>query len=314
MQLTPQQFQVICKWVYRHARPLDLARWQYHFENGTRDAVLQALAAYQNEDGGFGHALEADSWNPNSSPMATWVATEILFELEEADKDLPLVGNLLRYLEGALNYEEGYWYGMLSSNNVYPHAPWWTYKNDVEVKAMWGNNPTIALAGFVLGLTRNNTKLWKTTAAIAQKTIKAYLEGPLLDEMHEAACFTRFFEYCQRYDITDLVDLKALQAKLAEQVAYSVTQDTARWHTEYVCKPSQFINSPQSGFYPAVKAAAQYEAAFIVESINDDGVWDLTWSWEGYEDIWPVAETWWRGNLVIQNLLYLKNFGRIAQD
>jgi hypothetical protein len=47
--------------IYRNARPLDIARFQYHFENGSKDAVLTALAAYQNEDGGFGHALGPDS-------------------------------------------------------------------------------------------------------------------------------------------------------------------------------------------------------------------------------------------------------------
>ena len=60
--------------VYRNARPLDIARWQYHFENGSKGAVLTALAVYQNEDGGFGHALEPDSWNPNSAPIQTWAA------------------------------------------------------------------------------------------------------------------------------------------------------------------------------------------------------------------------------------------------
>lgn len=67
--------------IYRNARPLDLTRWQYHFENGSKQAVLNALSYYQNEDGGFGHALEADSWNPNSSLIQTWTATEILRKL-----------------------------------------------------------------------------------------------------------------------------------------------------------------------------------------------------------------------------------------
>jgi len=39
--------------IYRNARPLDIARWQYHFENGSKEAVLTALAAYQNEDGSW---------------------------------------------------------------------------------------------------------------------------------------------------------------------------------------------------------------------------------------------------------------------
>ena len=40
--------------VYRNARPLELARWRFHFENGSADDVVTALSAFQNEDGGFG--------------------------------------------------------------------------------------------------------------------------------------------------------------------------------------------------------------------------------------------------------------------
>lgn len=57
--------------IYKNARPIDIARWQYLFENGNRDNVLKALSSYQNKDGGFGHALEPDCWNPNSSPIQT---------------------------------------------------------------------------------------------------------------------------------------------------------------------------------------------------------------------------------------------------
>ena len=43
--------------MYRNARPLDMARFQYHFEDGSKEAVMRALSYYQNEDGGFGHAV-----------------------------------------------------------------------------------------------------------------------------------------------------------------------------------------------------------------------------------------------------------------
>ena len=56
------------RFVYKNARPLELAKWQYHFENGSREAVLETLACYQNTDGGFGYGLEPDYWNPHSSP------------------------------------------------------------------------------------------------------------------------------------------------------------------------------------------------------------------------------------------------------
>ena len=55
--------------IYRNARPLEFARWRYHFENGSAKDVLSVLTAYQNLDGGFGHGLEADALNPGSSPI-----------------------------------------------------------------------------------------------------------------------------------------------------------------------------------------------------------------------------------------------------
>ena len=60
------------RFVYRNARPLDLARWKYHFENGSEQEVLAALSAYQNEERGFWHGLEEGNMNPPSIPMQAW--------------------------------------------------------------------------------------------------------------------------------------------------------------------------------------------------------------------------------------------------
>ena len=84
-KLTVKAFDEIRLWVYRNARQLELALWQYEFENGSADAVLSALAFYQNQDGGFGNALEPDCWNPNSSPYTTLCAIEILKKIDFAD-------------------------------------------------------------------------------------------------------------------------------------------------------------------------------------------------------------------------------------
>lgn len=98
-------FQKAKEFIYRNARPLDLARFRYHFENGSTEDVLNALAFYQNEDGGFGHALEPDSWNPNSSPIQTWYATEILREIGFTDSSHPITAGILKYLESGRDFD-----------------------------------------------------------------------------------------------------------------------------------------------------------------------------------------------------------------
>ena len=84
------------KFVYRNARPIDLALWKYHFENGNKDDVLTALAAYQNADGGFAHAIEPDFWNENSTPIATWAATCKLEQMGGVDRSHPIVAMACR--------------------------------------------------------------------------------------------------------------------------------------------------------------------------------------------------------------------------
>lgn len=39
MKLSEREFKGIRNWVYRNARPVDLARWEYHFEEGPVSAV-----------------------------------------------------------------------------------------------------------------------------------------------------------------------------------------------------------------------------------------------------------------------------------
>lgn len=150
------------QFIYRNARPIDLTRFQYHFENGTKKAVLDALAVYQNEDGGFGHALEADSWNPNSTPIQTWAATEILRELDVFDLQNPIVKGILNYLASGQDFGNDFWYGVVSSNNDFPHAPWWSAGADFQETDTY--NPTASLAFFTLK--------WATSSILFTKKLR----------------------------------------------------------------------------------------------------------------------------------------------
>lgn len=57
-------FKEVRNWLYRNGRRLECTLWDYFFENGSREKVLEAIQVYQNEDGGFGQGIEADNWNP----------------------------------------------------------------------------------------------------------------------------------------------------------------------------------------------------------------------------------------------------------
>lgn len=295
--------------IYRNARPLDFARWQYHFENGSKEAVLNALSAYQNPDGGFGHALEADAWNPNSSPIQTWTAAEILREIDFTDNSHPVVAGILRYLDSGADFNGHFWNNTVLSNNDYPHAPWW--HTESVSKCHHNYNPTACLVGFVLAFSDKNGHLFDTATRIAKEAADAYLHPDLLEDMHTAGCYVRLMEFCEKAKITDLLDISALKDKLQEQVKHSITADTTQWETGYICKPSQFLNSRSSIFYDNNKEIAEYECDFIVRTQLDDGTWNIPWGWNAYPEEWAVAKNWWKANGAILNMLYLKGFDKL---
>ena len=209
------------EFIYQNARPLDLARWQYHFENGRKEAVLNALSYYQNEDGGFGHALEADAWNPNSSPVQTWCATEILREIDFTDASHPAVKGVLVYLASGKDFGGAFWYNnTIKSNNDYPHAPWW----HTESTCHSNYNPTACLAGFIIKFADKDNDLYKLGCQIAKEAYEAFISQGLND-MHTVLCYIRLAEYIEESKKTDIIDMPALKTKLIEQVKNSFTQN-----------------------------------------------------------------------------------------
>ena len=144
-KLTLEDYQEIKLWMYRNARQIELSVWQYYFESGSKEAVLSSLSFYQNDDGGFGHALEADSWNPNSSPYTTLKAINILKDIKFDDKHHPIMQGIFKFLESNVYCTDNGWYFNIPSNNDYPHAPWWTY--NMEANAVEGIGVTAEIVG-----------------------------------------------------------------------------------------------------------------------------------------------------------------------
>lgn len=179
-KLTHEDFSQIQSWVHRHARPLELARFRYHFEGPSpvllhtasrnlpsgqdtehrqryRSEFLGLMTAYRNADGGFGNALEPDSWNPDSTPYTTLKALELLDELALLDKPeaLSLIQGALAYLEACPFASEDGWPFNIPSNDAHPHAPWWTYDPNANVYESIG--VTTGLCAYILRLAHPDT-------------------------------------------------------------------------------------------------------------------------------------------------------------
>ena len=66
------------RFIYANGRLLEQRVFAALFEDGDPAAVVAALAAYRNDDGGFGHGLEPDKRAPTSQPLDAEIAFERL--------------------------------------------------------------------------------------------------------------------------------------------------------------------------------------------------------------------------------------------
>jgi len=108
--------------IWRHARLLDRHRFAHLFLGADPEPVVRALRAHQNDDGGFGHALEPDLRTPASQPGAGQHVLEILAEAGRFDD--PMVADACDFLASIARDDGGVPFVLLTALE-HPRAPWW---------------------------------------------------------------------------------------------------------------------------------------------------------------------------------------------
>ena len=121
MKKTPD-FDAAVGFLAASARVLDRRVFQRLFSGGTAEPVQDAVAAYRNVDGGFGHALEPDCRTPASQPAAVEMALRIM-DLADA-WDERVVRGAIDWLATVAPAEGGTTF-VLPTVSEGPHAPWW---------------------------------------------------------------------------------------------------------------------------------------------------------------------------------------------
>ncbi len=299
-----ETFKKAREFIYRNARPIDLAMWRYHFESGSADDVYTALSAYQNSDGGFAYGIEPDFLNVNSTPIATWCAIRHLREIG-IDGKCAIVNGILKYLDSGKDFSNGKWHNTVPTNNDFPHAIWWHCRDGVGKP---DDNPTVSLAGFALRYGDRQSALYGRCADIVKNCITRFIEDPT-DEMHILYCYLELFEYCVQINGFDLIDMEAFRAALFAAVKKSVCADSSKWFTEYVCKPSMFFDSSKLLFDIVGRELCAKEGRMLVDVQLPDGTWPVTWLWHNDYTEFYVSKNMWKSNIIRQNMLYLRALG-----
>jgi hypothetical protein len=145
-------------------RPVEAAWARHRAGKGSQAEVIAALAAYQNQGGGFGRQLEVDIKAPDSQPFAARLAMQVLNSIG-ASPEAPMVRSLEEWLEREQG-EDGCW---RFAPGVYEHelAPWfagWTFPS---------LNPALNLAGAARRLGIGSDRLFERVAALVDRLASA---------------------------------------------------------------------------------------------------------------------------------------------
>ncbi|MBS6643061.1 MAG: hypothetical protein KH366_05715 [Clostridiaceae bacterium] len=299
-------------WMHRNARALELAVWQYHFEDGSREKIVEELAYYQNEDGGFGNVLEADCWNPESTPYTTLIAIGILRDIGAFDPADPMVQGIFRYLENCRYCSFQGWFFSIPSNDQCPRAPWWTY--DEEANALHGTGITASLAGTILHYADRDSELFKKAAGYAKQLLDKVKTTEDLGEMGAGGIFMLVGDI-EQSGLSSQFDCTAAKQRLPELVNQAIERDVNKW-SGYCMRPSECIPSPHAPAYKGNEEIVEKELDYLIETRNPGGVWNITWSWfdlgERYGREFAISENWWKASKAIDKMRFLRNFGRLS--
>ncbi len=310
-KLSKVSYEEIRLWIYRNARPLDLALWQYHFENGSKEAILSSLLHYQNKDGGFGNALEPDSWNPNSSPYTTLHAINILNEIDFVDKSHQVIQGIFKFLESSMHSDEDGWLFSIPSNDDFPHAPWWTY--DKAANKYESIGVSAGIVGFILEYGDQDSGIYKKAYSVTNQLIDKLNTHDKYGEMGVRGYLTLKDKLLQ-LGMTDNFDMEFITNAVKKLVNDSIERDTAKWAI-YGKRPSDFISSPDSDFYKDNEEILQKELDYIIDRRPENGVWDISWTWfennEKYSKEFAISQNWWKADKALEKLKLLRNFGRL---
>ncbi len=302
-QLSSESFSKARGFVKTHARELDRCLFEYSFEGGDRDAVLQALRHYQNVDGGFGQAIEPDFRLPSSSPMATSLALGLLYELEIPSSN-PMVQKTIRYLNVAFDAQKRYWPSVCEGVNHFPHAPWWQYdEKSKKVSVETPANPSAELVGYLHAwpdLVPGHILERATASSLA------YLDSqPDAMEMHDLICLVSMASAMPE------ALHQPILGKLERSLQAIVARDPQAW-ASYGPQPLMYVQSPASPFAVMLREPLEKNLEYLIETQGSDGSWAPNWTWGGnYPEACEQARRDWQSKLTVDNLRILQAFGRI---
>jgi hypothetical protein len=272
------------------ARVLDRRVFERLFSGGPAEPVRDAVAAYRNADGGFGHALEPDLRTAASQPAAVEMALRIM-DLADA-WDERLVRDAIDWLAAIAPAEGGTTF-VLPTLSQGPHAPWWV--------APEGNPASLIQTGQIAGL------LYEHHFAHPWLDGATRFMWSAIDELTEPENgYVMFGVLAFLEHVPDLARAEAAFDRVGPLLLSRglVTLDPeAAGETQ---SPLDFAPLPDSIARRLFdQRTIEAHLDHLAAAQRDDGGWMFNWpAWS------PAAKADWRGFLTVDALRVLRGNGR----
>jgi hypothetical protein len=288
MKKTPD-FEAAADFLAAQGRLLDRRVFERLFRGGAAEPVRDAVAAYRNADGGFGHALEPDCRAAASQPAAVEMGLRIM-DLAGA-WDERLVRDAVDWLSGIAPAEGGAAF-VEPSVSQGPHAPWWVPEE--------GHPASLIQTGQIAGVlyARGVAHPWLDRAAPVMWSRIGALTEPSGYEMFGVLAF---LEQVPDRDRAEAAFERVGPLLFSCGLVALDPEAAGETHS-----PLAFAALPGSiarRLFDADVIEAHLD--HLAGAQGDDGGWMFNWpSWS------PAAESDWRGFLTVDALRVLRANGR----
>jgi hypothetical protein len=278
------------QFIARHGRVLDRRRFDRLMRGGEAQPVRDAVAAYRNSDGGFGHGLEPDGRAPASQPPAVELALRTLHEADAWSGEL--AAGACDWLQATAPAEGGAAF-VDATIEGWPHAPWWRPEE--------GRPASLISTGLIAGtlhargvrhpwLERATGVMWSRIAGLSAPgpyDIRGVLR--FLDHVPDRARAAEAFE-----------GVGQLLVKLGLVALDPDAPGDSHGPLDYAPAPGCLAR----GLFEDAVIEAHLD--HLARAQRDDGGWTFNWmAWS------PAAEQDWRGSRTVDALQTLRAYGRL---